>query len=331
MPLSRLFLCCVLLLVVQTGFAQEQRTNRYALLQPADSLHATRFWLCAGGGALIYSGFAYGLYNTWYRDFDLVRFHTFDDSGEWQQMDKMGHLLTAYTETRLVYGGARWTGLSPGKSRFAAAAIGTFLQATIEVMDGFSSNWGFSWSDIGFNTLGVATFVVQDAVWSEQRIVYKVSNELSPYPTDVISASNGEGTTSLINRNQELYGRSLPERFLKDYNDMTVWASVNMRSFYPNSTWPSYLNVAVGMGAGNLYGAYVNSWNDGQGNNFRLPRDAYPRHRQFFVSPDIDLTRIRTNKRWLKTTLSILNFIKIPAPAVEYNTLGYWKWHWLYL
>ena len=56
----------------------------------------------------------------------------------------------------------------------------------------------------------------------------------------------------------------------------------------------------------------------------------FERHRQFYLSPDIDLRKIRTNKKGLKLALNILNFIKIPAPTLEYNSSGVTKFHWLY-
>jgi hypothetical protein len=52
--------------------------------------------------------------------------------------------------------------------------------------------------------------------------------------------------------------------------------------------------------------------------------------RQFYLSLDVDLTRIRTNKSWLKTLFTVFSFIKIPAPAIEFNTLGEVRFHPVY-
>ncbi|MCB0635740.1 MAG: DUF2279 domain-containing protein [Lewinella sp.] len=299
-------------------------------LAPADSLHHARFWGCAGGGALVYGAASVGLYQTWYKDHDLGPFHTFNDMREWQQMDKLGHWLTAYTETRLVYGGARWTGLNKRQSLWTAAAVGTLLQATVEVMDGFSEKWGFSVGDITFNTLGVGAFVSQQALWNEQRIIFKLSGNMALPEERTINALDGTSTASLLARHHELFGTSLAERWLKDYNTMTIWASVNVRAFAPESRWPRWLNLAVGLGAANMYGGFENSWMDEAGNEFRLPDADFPRYRQFYLSPDIDLTRIPTHKRWLRTLFSVLNFIKIPAPALEINGQGRVVFHPVY-
>ena len=54
------------------------------------------------------------------------------------------------------------------------------------------------------------------------------------------------------------------------------------------------------------------------------------RLRQFYLSLDIDLERIETNSKVLKTIFKIVNFIKIPAPTFEINSNGKLKFHYLY-
>jgi hypothetical protein len=39
--------------------------------------------------------------------------------------------------------------------------------------------------------------------------------------------------------------------------------------------------------------------------------------RQFFFSPDLDLTRIKSNSEFLRGLLFLANMLKIPAPALE--------------
>ena len=87
--------------------------------------------------------------------------------------------------------------------------------------------------------------------------------------------------------------------------------------------------VALGYGAANMYGGFDNSWTTGQAEFFADP-DLYPRYRQFYLSPDIDLSRLPVRSRLLRTLLGTLNFIKIPAPALELNTRGKLRLHALY-
>lgn len=299
-------------------------------LEPADTFHKKRFWTVAGVGAGLYAGAAYGLYQTWYRDYPLGKFRSFDDFGEWLQMDKAGHAVTTYAEAELLYAGARWTGMTPNAARWTAFGTANFLQLTIEVMDGFSEQWGFSWSDFGFNLLGSGTWLAQELLWQDQRILIKASSNIRPHPNFMTPNQRGEGVGDWSIRSAELFGSSYFERFLKDYNTLTVWVSVNPRSFVPNSNLPSWLNLAVGYGAEHLYGAYGNGWAPNTNESYFLPPSEYPRYRQYFLSPDIDLTRIKTNKRWLKFLFGLTNFLKVPAPALELRSTGATRFHWVY-
>lgn len=311
-------LICLSLLCSQLVLGQTFRQPS-SWLDHADTLNKKRFWSCATAGAVIYSGAAVGLYHAWYKDFGLGKFRTFNDSREWLQLDKFGHMLTTSVEARLLYDGARWTGLDKRRSLWLAGGISMFLQGTVEIMDGFSEEWGFSWTDIGFNTLGMGAFVAQQAVWDEQRILFKLSSNAVLPSDDPITSTNGLATSSLRERSIELYGLNTFERWLKDYNTMSIWASANVRSFFPDAPLPRWLNVAVGYGGSNLYGGFSNIWENERGDEFRVPASQLPRYRQYYLSLDVDLQRIPTRRRGIKTLFSILNFIKIPAPALEWN------------
>lgn len=310
-------------------------------LQPADSLHNGRFWTALGGGAATYAITMTGLYKTWYADYPSGDFHFFSDGREWLQMDKMGHWLMSYQESRWIYGGARWTGLRPRAAAWAGFAGGQLIQTSLEVFDGFSSQWGFSWSDVAFNLLGSGMFLTQQLCWGDQRVVMKMSAWPVRYASDriypVVPAGSSEWTT-LERRADELYGTSPVSLFLKNYNTLVVWASVNPRSFGRNDQgwWPAWLNIAAGMGANNLYAGFGYEWQkdkDCSGPDcvtYRLDQERYPRTRQFFLSLDLDLSRIPTRNRFLHALLSAANIIKIPAPALELNSQGAFRFHPVY-
>lgn len=273
-----------------------------------------------------------GLNELWYAEYPRSSFHFFDDRGEWEDMDKMGHLFTAYFESRWSYTGARWAGIERRKAMWLGASLGMLYQASVEVLDGFSEEWGFSLADVAFNTLGSAVFVTQELLWEEQRIVLKVSSNPLSYPDTEVFSVDGLNTDRLSRRAEDLFGSSYPASFLKDYNAMTIWASANIRSFMPNkknSKLPPWLNVAVGIGAGNMYGGFVNQW-ETEDQLYRLDDELFPRHRQFYLSLDLDLTRIKTKSPFLKTLFTLANVIKIPAPTLEVNTLGGVRFHPVY-
>ncbi len=296
------------------------------LLTPSDTFNRRRFWFLVGTGSAAYISSIALLNNVWYAQYPRSRFHLFDDEGEWMQMDKAGHVISAYQGSKWVYGAMRWSGMKNRNAAWFGMAVGTFFQATLETLDGFSTEWGFSWSDITANTAGCALFGLQQAAWDEQRIVIKVSNTPRKYPLTPVPSIDGSKTTTIRERTNDLYGNNYTQTFFKDYNALIFWVSFNPKSFYKNSNLPDWLNVAVGYGAENMYGGYKNEW-PATAPDFRLSDAAYPRYRQYYLSLDIDLSRIKTKSKFIKTLARTFNFIKIPSPTLEFNSLGKVKFH----
>ena len=53
--------------------------------------------------------------------------------------------------------------------------------------------------------------------------------------------------------------------------------------------------------------------------------------RQYYLSFDLDLRRIKVKNDFLRTVLHTISFIKFPAPALEFNQKnGGTKLYWLY-
>lgn len=281
------------------------------------TLHPKRIWLVAGAHAAFWTGSYIALDKAWYADYPKEKFHFFNDNSEWNQMDKAGHLWTTYQVSRVSAGLWKWTGLNRSQSAWLGGLSGIAYQSIIEIQDGFSSEWGFSPMDMVFNVAGASLFVGQELGWKEQRISLK----LSYWPYDYKSPE-------LLARRNQLFGSSITERLLKEYNSQTIWLSANLHSFLPKSGFPKWLNIAVGYGSEGLYGGRENRWIDKQGNE--IDRRDIPRVRQFYISPDIDLTRIPTRSKFLKTVFSVINCLKIPAPALELNSKGKFRAHAIY-
>ena len=62
------------------------------------------------GAGVAYVGSMAGLYTLWYSDYPSTSFHTFDDAGEWKQMDKIGHMGSAYYLSLWSNYVVTWTG-----------------------------------------------------------------------------------------------------------------------------------------------------------------------------------------------------------------------------
>ena len=274
-----------------------------------------RIRLVTAANIVGYGGTLVGLNAIWYAKYPRSGFHFFNDDAEWQQMDKVGHIYSAYTESRLTMEAWRWAGLSRKKCIWIGGLSGVAYQSIIEVLDGFSSQYGFSPGDFAANIIGSSAFISQELAWNEQKIKLKFSFHKKYY---------GEG--DLDARADQLYGSSELERFIKDYNAQSYWISVNIQSFFPETKLPRWLNISVGYGAEGMFGARKNIWYDDKGNLF--DRTNIKRYRQWYLSPDVDFTNIRTNKKGVKVLLFVLNSFKFPAPTLEFSN-GSFKGHWI--
>jgi hypothetical protein len=128
---------------------------RYGIVQDLEysNPNKDRIWLITGINVAAYGGSLIILNNTWYKNYPHTSFHTFNDSKEWLQVDKIGHAWTAYNTGRASSAMWRWAGLSQKKSALIGGLSGTAYLTVIEFLDAYSSKWGWSWSDIGANLL----------------------------------------------------------------------------------------------------------------------------------------------------------------------------------
>lgn len=265
-----------------------------------------------------YGGAMVGLYSDWYSNYPQTHFHFFNDNREWKQVDKVGHAYSAYVESNGSMELWRWTGMKRNQRIWIGGLSGIVYQTMIETLDGFSSQWGWSWGDFTANVFGSGLLISQELAWDQQRIHMKFSTHKRNY-----------GSPDLNKRANELYGTTFSERLIKDYNAQTYWLSANVKSFMPNSNLPSWLNIAVGYGADGMFGALSNIGNDGHGNP-TFSRLDVPRYRQYYISPDIDLTKIKTKSTLVRFALIALNSFKFPAPSLEYNSRGGFAFHFIH-
>jgi hypothetical protein len=54
------------------------------------------------------------------------------------------------------------------------------------------------------------------------------------------------------------------------------------------------------------------------------------RYRQWFFSLDVDMSKIKTKRKFLKGLFSVLNAVKIPFPALEYSRVNHFKLNPIY-
>ncbi|WP_159017704.1 DUF2279 domain-containing protein [Algibacter sp. L3A6] len=292
-----------LLLVSSVAFAQ---TGFNAFFIPSDSLNISRRNAVVYSEAALASITLIGLNQLWYADYERSKFHTLNDNDEWLQMDKFGHAFSAYQMGKHGAQLLNWNGVSEKNQLLYGATLGFGFLTAVEMLDGYSEEWGFSWGDILANASGTSLYIGQELLWKEQRIALKYSFHQTKY----------------AKQNPDKLGNGLLEEVLKDYNGQTYWLSANMHAFFKDSKIPKWLNLAVGYGGeGMLAGVSSNV-------NSLLISDL--RYRQVFLSLDLDLEHIKTNSAFLKTVFSVFNMIKIPFPTLEFGKKGC-VFHLLYI
>ncbi len=277
-----------------------------AWLKPADSIDKPRTTLVISGQVAA-AGLTYlALDKLWYEDHPKSDFHFKNDNAHWLQMDKAGHAFAGYQLSRMSTGLFRWSGWESKNSAIAGSVAGTLFLSAIEIFDGYSERWGASWGDISANAGGAVLFLSQELLWEEQRVSLKYSFHRTVYAS----------------ARPEALGNGFSEEMVKDYNGQTYWLSANVHSFFKESRIPKWFNVAIGYGAEGMITAEDVLVNDVFFPDVRM--------RQFYLSLDLDLSRIETQKPWLRTLLSVFNSVKIPAPTVEFNSEGVVKFRPIY-
>lgn len=289
-------------MVSNLSFSQ---SNLNSFLTPSDTLNIPRKNVVIISEASLAGITLIGLNQLWYAKYDKSKFHTINDNNEWMQMDKFGHIFSSYQLGRLGTEVLDWSGVSKRDQLTYGPALGFGFLSMVEVLDGFSSEWGFSWGDIAANATGTGLYIGQELLWKEQRITIKYSFHQTRYAA--ISPDK--------------LGGSLTEQLLKDYNGQTYWLSANLHSFFQDSKIPKWLNIAFGYGAdGMLTGVKVID------NQVLTSNDRY---RQFYLSFDVNLNRIKTKSHILKTIFSVFSIIKVPFPTLEFSKNRY-VFHLLY-
>lgn len=267
----------------QLAFAQKNRS----FWSDADSLNKKRLIGSSVAIGSIYVGSIISLQQVWYKDSFQKDFHLFNDGTNWLQMDKAGHVFTGYHLSSILSGNFYWNGIEPKKSNLIGSTIGFSYLTSLEVLDGFSKDWGFSWWDMAANFTGSALFVGQEYAFSKQIFKPKFSFH----------------TTNYASIRPEVLGSNFPEQLLKDYNGQTYWLSFSPGNLGLKS-FPKWLCLSFGYSADEKLVGNTEVFQN------------YNSKREFLLSLDIDLNELKVKNELLKKVLKQVNLIKIPFPAV---------------
>lgn len=254
-----------------------------------DTLVLKRFIVTNSAIASTWTASIFGLQNTWYKNSQTNNFHFFDDASNWMQMDKMGHFYTTAKLSLLTSEWYKWTGVKTRKSAIAGSLIGLGYQTTLELFDGFSTDWGFSWTDMTANVLGAGFFLAQDLLWNEQRFIPKFSYHATEYAA----------------YRPSVLGANFQERLLKDYNGQTYWISFSPAHIQGFQVLPKWLCISIGYSVDQKLVGDQDSYL------------GFQAQREWLFSLDVDFSQLKTSRKWVNTLLKQLNYIKIPFPTMS--------------
>ena len=296
----RLRVVAALVLLGSVHASAHAQTTTYSSSDSIEAFRGTWYRAAVAVGTYASVGMIV-MEHTWYRDRDLVRFHFYDDSQAYLQVDKFGHAFGSYLQS---YAGYHWflkAGATTREAILSGASWGFLLQTPIEIMDGIHEGWGFSWSDMAANAVGSGLVIGQAMLFDEQIARYKFSYAPSRYA----AIANGYLGTSPLSR------------LLEDYNGHTYWLSVPLARLAGAERLPPWLCLSVGYGANGMIGEMENITSY---EGMDIP--PIDRYRQYYLSLDVDWSRVRVRSRLLRAVLRGVGFVKVPFPSLEFMSRG---------
>lgn len=256
-----------------------------------------KVWKITGLCLAIYASLLIALSLIWYQEIFKGYFTFFDDSKEWLQMDKAGHFFASFQVSRWFIQILRWQNVDKEAAQRIGVWGGIIYVSPIEILDGYSHAYGFSYTDLLANACGSLFLWGQLRWWRQLHYLPKFSFVSSPFAP----------------LRKEMLGGTFFSQLIKDYNGQTYWLSVSPNVLLGRKVFPEWLLVSIGYGADNLLGGHDNSWEkEGQVIDF----SHLTRSRQLYLSLDISLQSYDFKHPALRWARLFFSCIKFPFPAV---------------
>lgn len=202
-------------------------------------------------------------------------------------LDKFGHFYTGVLFGEVFTQAYDWVGLTPFQSVLWAGITLGATQIIVELKDGFSP-YGYSIYDAAAGTLGGFYAMGKRYIPAMKYVDYKFAY----WRNSEAYWDLGDGTSNHL--------------FTDDYPNQTHWLSFKIAKMLPSNVaqhYPDWLAFAFGWGI----------------TAERYTYDDFDKGRyEFYLSIDYDLEGLfKPKQTWAKNIVTILNHIKLPAPAVR--------------
>ena len=216
-------------------------------------------------------------------------------------MDKIGHACTSYQLNKISHSLFKKNNIKKPLLKSSVYTFGYMLG--VELLDGYSTEWGFSIYDVIGNGLGTMLYTFQERKFKNQPFKIKFSSHKSTYASCRPS----------------LLGENRLQQILKDYNGQTYWLTFNY-----NELWNKriklfdYIDFAFGYSIDGFTGGHnnpeISSCNCLISNCNNLKRTS-----QFIFSVDLNTSKIKNKHPILGKFLLPFDIVKIPFPAFILN------------
>ena len=212
---------------------------------------------------------------------ERTEFKVQNDWGYVLGSDKFGHFFSSSFLTRFYRASFQWAGLSKAQAGHWGAGTAYASMLYYETLDGFGPQWGFDFTDLLFNTLGVG---FQYAQWHWTPLE-AFALKASYWPSGWITQT-GEGKNPL-----------------DDYPGHTWWVTANPHHLGA-SAFPKWINLAVG------YKATDPEAEDPSRYDFLNTPNLY-------VGLDWEIAGLPIDHPVWNAAVPWLRYVHLPAPAIR--------------
>jgi hypothetical protein len=217
-------------------------------------------------------------------------------------VDKFGHFFGGYGTSYVLSEALQTAGVSWETSTIIGSVLGLTYMTYIEILDGYSLDFGFSPSDFYADLLGAGFFLAQH--------YFPILQNFSPKFEYVNPPWLGEEN------------RKPHDSFIDNYSAQSFWWSINIRNLFGGVVkeyLPDWMQLSFGYAAYSMCGPGSDKWSCDPTKSEPVSEWVWG-NRKFIIALDYDLVKLLPDGppfwNWLKQGL---NLFKLPAPAVQFG------------
>lgn len=260
---------------------------------PYDStgINPNRIAFSIASTLVVSAGSYYAVKTAWWRE-EAKDFH-FDKGLDLiysSNLDKFAHFYGGTVIQDIYYRSLRWSNMDEVPALWTSFGFSVFVQAMIEMKDGYAHQWGFSLYDMLYGTLGS-------------------SYRLFQYKFPILQDFNFKLSYYEIEDDYDPWRANKFDEVIEDYPNQTYWLTWKTNNALPKNIekyWPDFLVLALGFGVDDRISMD--------------PTDKYDKW-EIYLAFDYDIEEMVRNvdSPIVKSIAHYLNYIKFPSPAIRFT------------